>query len=190
MTALSTKTNHTTKMSDVPVAAIPSQKAAGAFRTISEVGDELNVPQHVLRFWETKFFQVRPVKRSGGRRYYRPEDVALLKHIHHLLYAEGYTIRGVQKLLKGVSKSSLMKEAGSSADAMHAAAAGDVTAANSDARIQEIVSNLDVAIAGSVDRDADLSKQSASLAPAGLTVDQRATLTAALIELKTLRDML
>ncbi len=77
----------------------PVQKSAGAFRTISEVAGELNVEQHVLRFWETKFSQIKPLKRGGGRRYYRPEDVDLLKSIHHLLYQEGYTIKGVQKLL-------------------------------------------------------------------------------------------
>jgi len=75
-------------------------KSPDAFRTIGEVSEELAVPQHVLRFWETKFPQVRPLKRSGGRRYYRPEDVALLRHIRHLLHAEGYTVRGVQKLLR------------------------------------------------------------------------------------------
>ena len=75
-------------------------KSPDAFRTIGEVSEELDVPQHVLRFWETKFPQVRPLKRGGGRRYYRPEDVALLRHIRHLLHAEGYTVRGVQKLLR------------------------------------------------------------------------------------------
>lgn len=74
------------------------QKAAGAFRTISEVANELRVEQHVLRFWETKFSQIKPMKRGGGRRYYSPEDVETLKNIHHLLYNEGYTIKGVQKL--------------------------------------------------------------------------------------------
>lgn len=76
-----------------------AQKSAGAFRTISEVADELGVEQHVLRFWETKFSQIKPLKRGGGRRYYRPEDVELLKNIYNLLYQEGYTIKGVQKLL-------------------------------------------------------------------------------------------
>ncbi|RAU22523.1 MerR family transcriptional regulator [Paramagnetospirillum kuznetsovii] len=75
-------------------------KSEAAFRTISEVADELDVPQHVLRFWEGKFPQVKPLKRGGGRRYYRPDDVALLRRIRDLLYSEGYTIKGVQKLLK------------------------------------------------------------------------------------------
>jgi|SRR5580658_525873 DNA-binding transcriptional MerR regulator len=75
-------------------------KSAGAFRTISEVADELEVPQHVLRFWESKFPQIRPLKRGGGRRYYRPEDVVLLRRVAQLLYQEGYTIRGVQRLLR------------------------------------------------------------------------------------------
>lgn len=76
------------------------EKAPDAFRTISEVADELDVPQHVLRFWETRFAQIKPMKRGGGRRYYRPDDVDLLRGIRHLLYSEGYTIRGVQRLLK------------------------------------------------------------------------------------------
>ncbi len=77
-----------------------SGTSAAAFRTISEVSDHLEVPQHVLRFWETKFAQVRPLKRGGGRRYYRPEDIALLSRIRDLLYTEGYTIKGVQRLLR------------------------------------------------------------------------------------------
>ena len=89
---------------------ISTTKSDTAFRTISEVAEDLGVQQHVLRFWETKFTQVKPLKRGGGRRYYRPEDVALLKKIHTLLYAEGYTIKGVQKLLKGVSKSQVLAE--------------------------------------------------------------------------------
>jgi DNA-binding transcriptional MerR regulator len=75
-------------------------KAPGAFRTISEVAQELEVPQHVLRFWESRFHEIRPMKRGGGRRYYRPEDLDLLRGIRHLLYGEGYTIRGVQRLLR------------------------------------------------------------------------------------------
>lgn len=76
------------------------RKSPDAFRTISEVSDELNVPQHVLRFWESKFSQIRPLKRGGRRRYYRPEDVMLLRGIRRLLYEDGYTIKGVQKVLK------------------------------------------------------------------------------------------
>ena len=76
------------------------EKSAQAFRTISEVATELDVPQHVLRFWESKFSQVRPLKRGGGRRYYRPEDVDLLRRIRTLLYEDGYTIKGVQRLLQ------------------------------------------------------------------------------------------
>ena len=76
------------------------RKAPSAFRTISEVADELHIPQHVLRFWETKFPQVRPLKRGGGRRYYRPDDIALLRRISDLLYIQGYTIKGVQRLLR------------------------------------------------------------------------------------------
>lgn len=75
-------------------------KTAEAFRTISEVADELDVPKHVLRFWEGRFPQIRPMKRGGGRRYYRPEDMALLRGICQLLHAEGYTIKGVQKILR------------------------------------------------------------------------------------------
>ena len=85
-----------------------ARKSASAFRTISEVADDLGLQQHVLRFWETKFTQVKPLKRGGGRRYYRPEDVVLLKKIHHLLYTEGYTIKGVQKLLKGQGKQQIV----------------------------------------------------------------------------------
>ena len=88
-------------MSAVP-AGLPatSLKSAEAFRTISEVAFELDVPQHVLRFWETRFTQIKPLKRGGGRRYYRPDDVALLKGIRRLLYGEGYTIKGLQRILK------------------------------------------------------------------------------------------
>jgi DNA-binding transcriptional MerR regulator len=90
---------------DLPAAApgelgVRAQKSSTAFRTISEVADDLDVAQHVLRFWESKFAQIRPLKRGGGRRYYRPEDVDLLRQIRSLLYDEGYTIKGAQKLLR------------------------------------------------------------------------------------------
>jgi DNA-binding transcriptional MerR regulator len=84
--------------------AVPLQsrarKAPSAFRTISEVADDLHIPQHVLRFWETKFPQLKPLKRGGGRRYYRPEDISLLRRVSDLLYTQGYTIKGVQRLLR------------------------------------------------------------------------------------------
>jgi DNA-binding transcriptional MerR regulator len=91
-------------------------KAAEAFRTIGEVAEELDVPKHVLRFWEGKFPQIRPMKRGGGRRYYRPEDMELLRGIRHLLHAEGYTIKGVQKILReqGIDQvKTLVREAAS-----------------------------------------------------------------------------
>ena len=75
-------------------------KAPEAFRSISEAADELDLPQHVLRFWESRFHDIRPMKRGGGRRYYRPDDINLLRGIRHLLYGEGYTIRGVQRILR------------------------------------------------------------------------------------------
>lgn len=84
-------------------------KAPTAFRTISEVANNLEVPQHVLRFWESKFQQVRPLKRGGGRRYYRPEDVTLLSNIKELLYNQGMTIRGVQKLLKETGRKGIVR---------------------------------------------------------------------------------
>jgi DNA-binding transcriptional MerR regulator len=87
-------------MSGTESKARTARKSPTAYRTISEVSDDLAVPQHVLRFWETKFAQIRPLKRGGGRRYYRPEDVQVLRRIQKLLYEEGYTIKGVQKILK------------------------------------------------------------------------------------------
>tara|TARA_B100000676_G_scaffold279777_1_gene303385 strand:+ start:2784 stop:3188 length:405 start_codon:yes stop_codon:yes gene_type:complete len=86
-------------------------KAERAFRTISEVSRELDVPQHVLRFWEGKFTQISPLKRSGGRRYYRPEDIRLLKRIRDLLYVDGFTIKGVQKLIREQGVKSILNSA-------------------------------------------------------------------------------
>ena len=85
-------------------------KSKAAFRTISEVADKLDVAQHVLRFWETKFHQIRPLKRGGGRRYYRPEDIELLHQIKRLLYTEGYTIKGVQRLMRHGGVAALQNE--------------------------------------------------------------------------------
>ena len=95
-----------------------TDKSSDAFRTISEVSAALDVPPHVLRFWETKFTSLRPLKRSGGRRYYRPDDIAVLTRIRDLLYKDGFTIKGAQRFLKS-------KEVLAPTDAVHDVAAGD-----------------------------------------------------------------
>ena len=110
-------------------------KSTSAFRTISEVATELNLPQHVLRFWETKFNQIHPLKRGGGRRYYRPEDIDLLRQIRGLLYDNGYTIKGVQKLLRNGSAKNAPK-----AEAEKAAENPDPDGSN--AELQSILSEL------------------------------------------------
>jgi DNA-binding transcriptional MerR regulator len=124
------------------------EKSSSAFRTISEVAQDLDVPQHVLRFWETRFTQIRPLKRGGGRRYYRPEDVALLRLIRELLYNEGYTIKGVQKLMR----EGALKQRLSQLEAEHMAAAEPAAAAGAAAaeagqpfrqRLQAILTELE-----------------------------------------------
>ena len=114
-------------------------KSEAAFRTISEVSEDLDVPQHVLRFWESKFAQIKPLKRGGGRRYYRPEDVTLLGHIRDLLYRDGYTIRGVQKLLREPGARSRI-EAGETEHAAEAdiAEASDEALSDRDETIREL----------------------------------------------------
>ena len=99
-------------------ATTPIEKGPEAYRTIREVADSMDLPQHVLRFWETRFPQIRPLKRAGGRRYYRPEDIERLRLIRRLLYDEGYTIKGVQKLFKeqGVQAFSASQQAGPSSE--------------------------------------------------------------------------
>lgn len=154
---------------------ISTEKAATAFRTISEVADELNVQQHVLRFWETKFTQIKPLKRGGGRRYYRPEDVALLRRIHHLLYTEGYTIKGVQKLLKGQGKTQIV--AAEPAMASVAVAPAPVVAKAAPAAVVETVT-APAAVADMKPGKPPLSDK------------QKAILEAMLGDLRDLRDML
>lgn len=133
-------------MARAELQATAGAKSADAFRTIREVSEELDVPQHVLRFWETKFSQVRPLKRGGGRRYYRPQDIALLRRIQTLLYAEGYTIRGVQKLLRDSGVKALLAE---EADGHVEISAGAVAApppaafdGDASAQIREMISEL------------------------------------------------
>ncbi len=93
-------------------------KSEQAFRTIGELAGELGIPQHILRYWETRFPQLRPLQRAGNRRYYRPDDVALVRRIHHLLNDEGYTIRGVQQLLSGEAPETVVTAEGTSAESL------------------------------------------------------------------------
>ncbi|MBU6444651.1 MAG: MerR family transcriptional regulator [Alphaproteobacteria bacterium] len=110
--------------------AAPRTKSPEAFRTISEVSVELDVPQHVLRFWETRFGQIKPVKRAGGRRYYRPEDVDLLRGIRALLYSDGFTIKGVQKLLREQGVRTVAEIGRGRSTLVAASAFGDATPAD------------------------------------------------------------
>ena len=114
------------------------EKSPDAFRTISEVADELDLPQHVLRFWETRFPQIKPMKRGGGRRYYRPDDVDLLKGIRHLLYDHGYTIKGVQKLLKTNGNKFVAAAASGDLATMEALAAQSEAADNPPPRVPTV----------------------------------------------------
>lgn len=138
-------------------------KSASAFRTISEVAADLDVPPHVLRFWETKFAQVKPLKRGGGRRYYRPEDVDLLRGIRELLYTDGYTIKGVQKLLRSGGVKSLL---------------GAEPPAEAPPEVSAEPESPPAAPVAAAPSSADLSD------------DKRAALKEVLVELESLRDIL
>lgn len=151
------------------------RKSAAAFRTISEVADDLGVQQHVLRFWETKFSQVKPLKRGGGRRYYRPEDISLLQAIHCLLYVEGYTIKGVQKLLRDVGKKQIVTN-------FSGGAAKDSAASHRGDRTSTGVAALDVSVEKTEKQTESEEKQS-------LSDPQRDALKSVLAELKELRGM-
>lgn len=161
----------TAKKESAEAAEAKARKSASAFRTISEVADDLGVQQHVLRFWETKFTQVKPLKRGGGRRYYRPEDVVLLKKIHHLLYTEGYTIKGVQKLMKGQGKQQIV--------------AGDI-APEVTAQAGTSTANQPTAAA----RTGDAAPTAANRGGKPLSERQKAILESMLGELKELRTMI
>jgi DNA-binding transcriptional MerR regulator len=163
-------------------------KSIEAFRTISEVAQDLDVPKHVLRFWEVKFPQIRPMKRGGGRRYYRPEDLVLLRGIQRLLHAEGYTIKGVQKILRehGVEQ---VKDQGLLAIAEQA------QSSKSAARSRTPASSLNkssVAASGRVRPLGNVGRTAASAKPATQTIDGplRANLEAAIRELKVCREIL
>jgi DNA-binding transcriptional MerR regulator len=138
-------------------AARRAVKSAAAFRTISEVAEELDVPQHVLRFWESKFTQVRPLKRGGGRRYYRPEDVLLLRRIRQCLYQDGYTIKGVQRLLReGALKNMPIAEAAPepaaepAEDAAKAAAAKKPSPAKADPKLPPLLAAIETSASEAV----------------------------------------
>jgi len=132
---------------DSPSVSGRAAKSADAFRTISEVASELKLPQHVLRFWESKFTAIRPMKRGGGRRYYRPEDVALLMRIRDLLHHDGYTIKGVQKLLResgGKLKAAPVAAADSGAPApVPEPAEGDRFTAETRAQLKSLLGELE-----------------------------------------------
>lgn len=125
-------------------AQVRAGKAASAFRTISEVAAEIDVPQHVLRFWESKFAQVKPLKRGGGRRYYRPEDVELLRRIRALLYNDGYTIKGVQKLLRGTKSAPAPASADGAVVEAPVSGLADSQRRSIEAAIQDIVELRDL----------------------------------------------
>lgn len=120
---------------------IRGTKSRDAFRTISEVADELDLPQHVLRFWESKFSQIKPLKRGGNRRYYRPDDVQLLLVIKKLLHSDGYTIKGVQKLFKAQGLKATIDQVTSGAAVEVGAEAGD-TAVPDTGRLEQAISRL------------------------------------------------
>jgi DNA-binding transcriptional MerR regulator len=156
-------------------------KAAEAFRSISEVADELEVPKHVLRFWEAKFPQIRPMKRGGGRRYYRPEDMELLRGIRRLLHAEGYTIKGVQKILREQGVDHVKKQSRESEPAAGAKAGARGRQAVRDARPEERTRRPD-------------GRPPASLAtvpsPPSRSSERRARVEALIVELEACRRLL
>jgi DNA-binding transcriptional MerR regulator len=164
------------------------QKSSSAFRTISEVAAELDVPKHVLRFWEGKFNQLRPMKRGGGRRYYRPEDVDLLRGIRWLLYSDGYTIKGVQRILRdrGVRfvkecwRDDLVHEAGAKA------AAPEIPNLAGEAASQARRAGLGAAQQAQGTKDT----QGAVLGRTGFARDDRSVLTSVVQDLEDCRDLL
>jgi DNA-binding transcriptional MerR regulator len=169
-------------------------KAPGAFRTISEVATDLAVPQHVLRFWESKFSQVKPLKRGGGRRYYRPEDVDLLRGIRHLLYSDGYTIKGVQKLLREIGSKTIM-ESGRSLSAHGGTGAAGVAAARTRRQSgatepQAGAQAADDTAPGIDGGDKAAQADRGAAASAGLTTAQRGKLSALATELAEIKDIL
>jgi len=128
-----------------------ARKSPSAFRTISEVATDLDVPQHVLRFWETKFPQLKPLKRGGGRRYYRPEDVALLQRVRDLLYRDGYTIKGVQRLLRDGIREAKADEAKPASPSVQEPAIVDEPVHEEEAEAPAMADETTVVVAGLTD---------------------------------------
>ena len=157
------------------------KKAPNAFRTISEVADELHIPQHVLRFWETKFPQVKPLKRGGGRRYYRPDDIALLRRISDLLYVQGYTIKGVQRLLR--------EGGGRLSDDIPPASAAERAAAESERRAVVSAELLQLPMPGFAAQPV-MPPPAHPIPPPSHTAELRDLLKTTLAELEALRALL
>jgi DNA-binding transcriptional MerR regulator len=153
------------------------KKAPNAFRTISEVADELHIPQHVLRFWEARFPQVKPLKRGGGRRYYRPDDIQLLRRISDLLYIQGYTIKGVQRLLR--------EGGGQLSDDIPPPTAGERSADGQDQQAELPIPELELAAPS-----ANPARASGRARPDPEVARLRALLAEALAELERLRALL
>lgn len=159
-------------------------KAADAFRTISEVADDLGIQKHVLRFWEVKFSQIRPMKRGGGRRYYRPEDMELLRGIRQLLHRDGYTIKGVQKILREQGVDAVKEKARSEEEKRLATATAAIAAPAS--------APEDAAGSTRSTRSGRKAKSSASAASRGASppTDRRSIINAVVAELIGCRDLL
>lgn len=170
-----------------------STKSTTAFRTISEVSSELDVPQHVLRFWETKFTQVRPLKRAGRRRYYRPDDIAVIRTIRDLLYKEGYTIKGVQKLFREQGSAKTVRSAatedvssrGVAQKGLSSAAAGDTAAAENQGAEKRPLAESATTLLSS-----QKSEGSESRTPEQFSTLKREEKTALLGELRQIRQLL
>jgi DNA-binding transcriptional MerR regulator len=167
-------------------------KAPGAFRTISEVATVLEVPQHVLRFWESKFTQVKPLKRGGGRRYYRPEDVDLLRGIRHLLYSDGYTIKGVQKLFREIGSKTIMESGRSLSGTVGTIGAAGVAAARTrrQSGVERVQAQQAPELPLSAPTSSQLSAMSGTEGGAALSSGQRDKLLGLAAELGELRDIL
>ncbi|WP_342362299.1 MerR family transcriptional regulator [Terrarubrum flagellatum] len=166
------------------------EKAPDAYRTISEVAEDLDIPQHVLRFWETRFSQIRPLKRGGGRRYYRPDDVALIKGIRALLYGQGYTIKGVQRILKDQGVKQVQALARAPASSPGPGAPPPAVAAEAARAIHEDLQDDEVEEDVAGEDSIDGADEPSVVHIAALNRESRAKLESALKELSDCRRMI